>query len=74
MAVLYTYRAIWITGLAWLGLVALNPLLRGLPLVPGKIDPGQYWTIQIVIGLLMGACAHVVANIVRLLKKTSNTK
>ena len=69
MKMVFTYRALWITCLAWLGLVTLNQILRGLPLVQGQMDTGQYWTLQIIIGLLLGASVHVVLSIVQVLKK-----
>ena len=65
-----TYRAVWIALLGWLLLVVLSRLTQGQPLVPPTVAPVTYWFIHIVIGLLIGACAHVVMRIIDTLKQT----
>ena len=67
---MYTYRAVWIALMAWLLLVILSRLTQGQPVAPPSVAPATYWTIHLVIGLLIGACVHIVARIIGLLKQS----
>ena len=67
MRALIRLKMVWITCVVWLGLVTLNQLFRGLSVVPVTIDPSSYWLIQISVGILLGACFHVVGRIVILM-------
>lgn len=64
------FRAIWIALLGWLLLVVLSRVTQGQPVVPVSVAPTTYWTIHLIIGVLIGACVHIVSRIIAVLKQS----
>ncbi len=68
MKLLFKYRAIWITIIAWFGLITLNQIMRGYPIVPPGISTTGYIAIHLVIGTFIGAIIWIVGGIFATLK------
>jgi len=63
------FKAVWITCIAWLGLITLNQVMRGYPIVPPSMPASGYWFLHIVIGVLIGLVVYAVAGVFKLMKK-----
>lgn len=60
MTFFHTFRAVWITCIAWLLLVTLNQITRGYSIVPAQIDAFDYWALHLIIGGLLGCVVWVI--------------
>lgn len=69
MTFIYKYRAIWITVIAWFGLITLNQIMRGYPIIPPGVTTGGYIAIHLVIGTFLGAIFWFVGAILSTLTK-----
>lgn len=63
------FKAVWITCIAWLGLITLNQVMRGYPIVPPSMPASGYWFLHIVIGVLIGLVVYAVAGVFKIMKK-----
>ena len=68
MKLLFKYRAIWITIIAWFLLITLNQIMRGYPIIPPGISTGGYIAIHLVIGTFIGGIIYFVGGIAATLK------
>ena len=68
LKLLYKYRAVWITTIAWFGLITLNQIMRGYPIVPPGITTGGYITIHLVIGAFIGGIIYIIGGIAATLR------
>lgn len=64
---LFKLRTIWITAMAWLGLVTLNQITRGYPIVPPDMSPSGYWALHIFIGLMLGAILYAITRVLQII-------
>lgn len=62
MKLIHKYRVIWITVIAWFGLITINQIMRGYPIIPPDMTAGGYIAVHLVIGTFIGGIIWLIGS------------